>query len=186
MPTTKEVSFLQKVWLYLSRAMLLYCPTCGKSPLFIPLRKIRKLRDWFTPLDGCPRCGYPYEREPGYFLMAIWAINYGVGSLLGIVIYLFLEMNYTLPIWKVITLVMLPIICFNIFFARHAKAIFLAFDLFCDPHKKEEKGDNDNGGNRPSFSETPPKPDGTSRPLPLEKNSLKTTPEVFQIPQQRR
>jgi hypothetical protein len=27
------------------------------------------------------RGGYPYEREPGYYLMSIWAINYGAGSL---------------------------------------------------------------------------------------------------------
>jgi hypothetical protein len=49
----------------------------------MPLLKIRSLRDYFAPLDGCPRCGYAYERETGYFLLAIWAINYGVESRLG-------------------------------------------------------------------------------------------------------
>ena len=56
--------------------------------MFIPWRQVRSLRDWFMPLDGCPRCGYPFEREPGYFLLSIFAINYGVAAILGLVIYL--------------------------------------------------------------------------------------------------
>ena len=54
------------------------------------------------PLDGCPRCGYPFEREPGYFLLSIFAINYGVGALLGLVIYLVLDFCLHLPIWLVL------------------------------------------------------------------------------------
>ena len=154
----------RKAWIYLGRALMLRCPTCGKSPIFAPLKKTRSLRDWFTPLDGCPRCGYAYEREPGYFLMSIWAINYGAGSLLGIAIYLFLDYRYTLPIWILIGLVMSPIVCFNILFARHAKSLFLAFDHFCDPHEKET-GDDD-GGNLPRISPIPSTPDGFGTPLP--------------------
>lgn len=151
-------SLWQKAWLYFYRALRLRCPLCGLSPLFIPLHKTRSLRDWFTPLDGCPHCGYPYEREPGYFLMSIWAINYGVGSLVGIIIYLILEWLYEIPIWYLLSLVFVPVILFNFFFARHAKALFLALDLFCDPHKKE-KG-NDDGGSILSQPPRPTKPEG--------------------------
>lgn len=69
--------------------------------------------------------------------MSIWAINYGLGSLFGIIIYLILEALYELPIWYLLASVLLPIVFFNFFFARHAKALFLALDLFCDPHTKE-------------------------------------------------
>ena len=62
----------------MSNALRWKCPTCGVSPIFIPWYEVRSLRDWFMPLDGCPRCGYPFEREPGYFLLSIFAINYGV------------------------------------------------------------------------------------------------------------
>ncbi|MBV8101458.1 MAG: hypothetical protein JOZ31_20130 [Verrucomicrobia bacterium] len=48
------------------------CPTCGRRPIFVPWYKVRSLQDWFMPLDGCPDCGYPYEREPGYFLLSIF------------------------------------------------------------------------------------------------------------------
>ena len=73
-----------KAWLYLKRSLLCRCPTCGDKPIFAPVKETRSLQDWFTPLDGCPKCGYAYEREPGYFLLAIWGVNYGVIGLGGI------------------------------------------------------------------------------------------------------
>lgn len=142
-------------WVYFCRALLLRCPLCGQSPLFVSLTKTRSLYNWLMPLDGCPRCGYAYEREPGYFLLAIWAINYGVGSVLGMIIYFFLEWRYpNLNIWKVLGLVISPIIFFNIFFARHSKALFLAFDLFFDP-PQQEKGNDDGGHHEPKKPVTP-------------------------------
>lgn len=142
MSTTREKSPL----LYLWRAMILRCPVCGKSHIFLPLGKTRSLRDWFTPLDGCPRCGYPYEREPGYFLVSTWVINYGAGSLLGIAIYIILECFAHLEIHQLLLAVISPIVLFNILFARHSKALFIAVDHFCDPHEKDP---GDDGGNLP-------------------------------------
>jgi hypothetical protein len=94
------------------------------------------------PLDGCPKCGYPYEREPGYFLLSIFAINYGVAALLGVIIYLVLDFWVRLPIGITLLLTIIPIPLFNLWFARHSKALFLAFDLFFDPHHRD-RGDGD-------------------------------------------
>ena len=113
--------------------------------MFIPWRKVRRLRDWFTPLDGCPRCGYPFEREPGYFLMSIWALNYGIGSVIGLVLYGALEWFFDLPVWTLIAAVLSPTLIFSLLFARHSKSLFLAADLFFDPH---DKGGGDDGGNK--------------------------------------
>ncbi|MEO8206947.1 MAG: hypothetical protein ABI615_12265 [Chthoniobacterales bacterium] len=151
---------------YLKRALLLKCPTCGTKPLFLPLLKTRSLHDWFTPLDGCPQCGYPYEREPGYYLMSIWAINYGFGCILAVSLYGLLEWFYDLPILQLIIAVIIPVMFFNFGFARHSKSLFLAFDLFCDPHNR--KG-GDDGGNRPKD----PPPKGTA---PTRNNPLPTSP----------
>lgn len=111
--------------------------------MFMPLAQTRSLRDWFTPLDGCPHCGYPYEREPGYYLMAIWAVNYGVGGLIGLVIYGVLEIFYEMPVGWLLAAVMTPVILFNFFFSRHSKSIFLAMDLLIDPHERRQGGDDD-------------------------------------------
>ena len=135
----------------MSNALNLKCPTCGARPLFVPWSQVKTLRDWFMPLDGCPRCGYPFEREPGYFLLSIFAINYGAGAFIGLLIYLLLDFCFHLPIWLVLTLTIVPIPIFNLWFARHSKALFLAFDLFFDPHHGE-----DDGGDRPIKSPAPP------------------------------
>ena len=139
---------------YLGRALLLHCPVFGTKPIFLPLLRTRSLHDWFTPLDGCPRCGYPYEREPGYFLASTWIINYGAGSLIGIVMYVFLQCFFHLEIGMLLFAVLTPIFLFNLLFARHSKALFIALDHFCDPH---EKDNGDDGGN---LTLTPPPPEG--------------------------
>jgi predicted RNA-binding Zn-ribbon protein involved in translation (DUF1610 family) len=128
----------------LGNAARLRCPQCGQTPIFVPWRKVRTLRDWFMPLDGCPHCGYAYEREPGYFLISIWAINYGAGALIGLLIYLVLDFWFKLPIEIVLLFTLLPLPVFNFWFARHSKAFYLAFDLFWDPH--DRGGDDDDGG----------------------------------------
>jgi uncharacterized protein (DUF983 family) len=143
--------------------MRLRCPACGISPIFIPLRRMWTLSDWFTPLDGCPRCGYPYEREPGYYLISIWAINYGVGSIVGLAIYGLLEWKFDLPVWQLLAAVLVPVFLFSLFFARHSKALFLAVDLFFDPHEKE--GGND-GGNVPASPRAPVGNDPSRKPVP--------------------
>lgn len=148
-------------WQHFSRALRLRCPVCGKSPIFIPWRRVRNLRDWLTPLDGCPRCGYPYEREPGYFLLAIWAVNYTLGSLLGLVLYGILEWTLDLPVWGLLAAVLAPVFLFCLVFARQSKALFLAFDLFFDPH---ERGGEDDGGNRPVRPVDPPQDRPAGKP----------------------
>lgn len=147
---------------YLGRAMILRCPVCGKSPIFLSLLRTRSLRDWFTPLDGCPRCGYPYEREPGYFLVSTWVINYGAGSLLGIIIYVILDCFFELSIRDLLTAVLTPIFIFNLLFARHSKALFIAVDHFYDPHEKDP---GDDGGNLRRPVIPPRDSDGPAKPL---------------------
>ncbi|MFZ0710743.1 MAG: DUF983 domain-containing protein [Terrimicrobiaceae bacterium] len=150
-------------WRYFWRAMRLHCPACGVSPVFIPWKRMRRMRDWFTPLDGCPRCGYPYEREPGYYLMSIWAINYGIGSIIGLAIYGLLEWKFDLPVQQLLVAVLFPVFLFNLLFARHSKALFLALDLFFDPHEKEGGSD---GGNVPAPPGVPPGGTPSQKPVP--------------------
>jgi len=140
----------------MENAFRLKCPTCGERPLFVPWHQVRSLQDWFMPLDGCPRCGYAFEREPGYFLLSIFAINYGVAAILGLIIYLVLDFWARLPIWLVLTVTVIPIPIFNLWFARHSKALFLAFDLFFDPHQ----GEDDSGDQRVEPPSPPPKTPG--------------------------
>ena len=115
---------------------MLRCPECGVSPIFVPMRKVRSLFDWFTPLDGCPRCGYAYEREQGYFLLAIWGLNYGLIALVGVIVGLLIQHRYHPGVWSAWWLLLAPMPAASLLFARHAKALFLAMDHYFDPHLK--------------------------------------------------
>jgi uncharacterized protein (DUF983 family) len=148
---------------YFLRACRLKCPECGDRPVFEPLVRVRSLRDYFTPLDGCPRCGYAYERETGYFLLSIWAINYGVGSLLGIAIYIWLEISVRPPLPMLLAWTISPVVMFNILFARHSKAFFLALDHYFDPHRGDDSGDGGSGKRKPPPTVGPKAPD--SKPV---------------------
>jgi len=130
--------------------------------------RVRRLRDYFTPLDGCPRCGYAYERELGYFLLSIWAINYGGGSILGIMIYCYLEYFYHLSLPFLLVCVISPVVLFNFFFARHSKAFFIALDHYFDPHVKNGEGGGDGGSNtkEPPAPATPVAPQRAPTPEP--------------------
>ena len=139
---------VRQAFAYLGRAALLRCPVCGTRPIFLPIRRVRKFDDWFSPLDGCPRCGYPYEREPGYFLLAIFGFNFGFAVFVGIAVFVYLatfhDMN-EITTWQLIASTVLPIPLVNLLVARHAKALFIALDHFVDPHVHnfDDGGDGD-------------------------------------------
>ena len=125
---------------YIARALRLKCPECGVHPVFVPLRQVRSLYDWFYPLDGCPQCGYAYEREAGYFLLAIWGVNYGLIAGIGLIIGLLLQSYTSVRMWVIITwlAVTMPVASFLV--ARHAKSLYLAMDHYFDPHVKKGSG----------------------------------------------
>src|SRR5881394_2792304 len=92
-----------RLWRFLRRGLALRCPECGLHPVFVPFKNVHSLYDWFTPHDGCPHCGYAYEREEGYFLLAVWGLNYGVvaglGLIVGLLLLHFFHPGLYSPIW---------------------------------------------------------------------------------------
>lgn len=156
-PPVPPPSLPRQVFNYLWRATWLKCPVCGTRPIFLPLSRVRGLHDWFTPLDGCPRCGYAYDREPGYFLMAHWGIGYGVAAVVGILLYAYLQVFHAdWSYLKTLLISGLPIPLVGFFFARHAKAYFLAIDHLVDPHVSPNEEDEGEGGGDGGGDERPP------------------------------
>ena len=127
---------MRHAWRFIRRGLQLRCAECGISPVFTPLRNVRNLYNWFTPLDGCPRCGYAYEREQGYFLLAIWGLNYGLVALVGVLVGLYIQHRHHPGVWSPWWLVLAPMPFASFLFARHAKSLFLAMDHYFDPHLK--------------------------------------------------
>lgn len=133
----REIRSARKAAVYAKRALALRCPVCGESPIFVPWRDVRSLSAWLAPLDGCERCHYRYEREPGYFLLATWALNYLFVGGLALLAWFFLATwggGFSLTAMLLLILAPMPLV--SLLVARHAKAFWLAFDHFVDPHRK--------------------------------------------------
>lgn len=121
---------------YLGRALRLRCPVCGEHPIFLPWRRVRSLREWLTPLEGCPRCRYRYDREPGYFLLATWAFNYAAVGGAALVAWFLLATFTSIPLLPMLLLLLIPMPVASLLFVRHAKSLWLGFDHFLDPFRK--------------------------------------------------
>ena len=122
---------------YLLRALRLRCPVCGISPMFVRFTRLRGLYDWFTPLDGCHRCGYPYLREPGYWLVPVWIIGFGVSTGSGAIVAGLVYHYANLDLIWISLIASLTTGTVALLFSRQAKALFLAIDRFCDPEEEQ-------------------------------------------------
>ncbi len=108
--------------LLLGRALRLRCPVCGQGRIF---------RSGLGMYERCPRCGWRYEREEGYFTGAT-AINLVVSELVVAAAVIPLAIAQA-PLALVIPLgvtvpVLLPILGF-----RHSRSLWMALDLMLHP-----------------------------------------------------
>ncbi len=111
----------------LSKALItgvkLCCPRCGQRTLF---------RGAFAMNRDCAVCHLVFEREPGYFVGAIY-INYAVTAVVAIVGFLALDACATLSVTSQIVLWSIFGVAFPLFFYRYSKSLWLAFDHFVNP-----------------------------------------------------
>jgi hypothetical protein len=60
------------------------CPHCGQSKVF---EKRKHLFELPVMMEKCTECGYKFDREPGYFLGAMY-LSYALAVLQGIIAFL--------------------------------------------------------------------------------------------------
>lgn len=98
------------------------CPRCNKAHIF---------KTFWTMHKNCPNCDILYEREPGYFTMAIF-----VGYMLALLIALpglILTISLGLPLFWII---FVPCLCIAIaapWIFRYARIIWIHSDQWMDP-----------------------------------------------------
>jgi uncharacterized protein (DUF983 family) len=68
----------------LYRILAELCPRCGQTKVF---KKPKHLFAMPEMHHKCSNCGYVFDREPGYFLGAMY-ISYGISVLLGLITFL--------------------------------------------------------------------------------------------------
>jgi len=111
------------------RATRLRCPACGESKIF---------RGWFAMQDPCGRCGRRFDRAPGYLLGSIY-FNYGMTSLLVVVLYFSLYFSETLAGSQLVVLLGIFALLFPVWFFRYARSLWIAFDERFDPWPNEQE-----------------------------------------------
>jgi uncharacterized protein (DUF983 family) len=107
----------------LARALALRCPRCGAGRIF---------EGPFRMHTRCPACQLIFEREPGYFVGAIY-LNYGMTVLVVMPGYFLLDAWLAPPLGLQLALWGTFAVLFPIWFFRYSKSLWLALDFFVDP-----------------------------------------------------
>lgn len=115
---------LKKYW----RGFWLRCPRCGKGKLYA---------GYFSMREQCDACDLPFDRGPGFYLGAIY-FNYGLTAFLVMAAYL-LAFSFTqIDPNLLVGLLLAFCVLFPLWFFRHARGLWLAFDEHFDPVEKRE------------------------------------------------
>jgi uncharacterized protein (DUF983 family) len=112
----------------LTRGMTLRCPACGKGELF---------RRVFTMNEFCKRCGFSFQRPPGYFLGSTY-INYGVTAGLTTVAYVSLYFGVGIEKQTLLPAILGFCLVFPLVFFRFARSLWLSLDCLFDRVGAEE------------------------------------------------
>ena len=120
----------------LARGLVKRCALCGSGGLF---------SGWFRMKERCPRCGYLFEREEGFFLGA-YVINLAVtqGLLLLLAVVPLIVLLNSRPDQSVVPIVVAglgAVIIGPIAFYPFSKTIWTAIDLILRPVDAREPPD---------------------------------------------
>ena len=114
-------------------ALLLRCPTCGKTPLLKKgvTIKFRK---------GCPHCNYKFEREPGYFWGQAMMISYpiiGMGLFVtGVTLKSFFPEIGSYMFATILTLLAIPV---SVILNPHSRVCWMLLDLYLNPLNENDR-----------------------------------------------
>jgi uncharacterized protein (DUF983 family) len=97
------------------------CPKCEKGDIFERKGNIFLLQ--IPKMHGqCPVCGYKFEKEPGYFLGAMY-VSYGMTILEMLVI--FFATYWFVPLAVFFTIVFVAMVAFSFFNFRVARIFWI-------------------------------------------------------------
>jgi uncharacterized protein (DUF983 family) len=115
----------------LKRGLFLQCPYCGQGGII-------KYPFWIK--DCCPRCGYRFAPESGYFVGG-YAINLVGVEIFGLVVVIIILLRSNLSLYQQEALGIGAAILLPIIFFPWSRTIWMALDLTLqgDSHLEQEK-----------------------------------------------
>jgi uncharacterized protein (DUF983 family) len=104
------------------RMMTEKCPNCGQGAIF---EKRKRVFQFPEMKDRCEHCGYLYNREPGYFLGAMY-ISYGLAVFQGLLAFLACYFFFPqLPTLAVCFIILGTILLFSIRNFRISRVVYM-------------------------------------------------------------
>jgi len=141
----------------LLRGLTKRCPVCGSGHLF---------DGWFRMKERCPRCGFRFEREEGFFLGAYTinlAIAEGLLLLLAIVpLIVLLDANPDMSVVPILVIGLVLAVVAPLVFYPFSRTIWSAIDLILRPLDRSEPADRHHARTRPAPE---PEPEANRRPV---------------------
>lgn len=119
-------------WLkLLKRGLLLQCPYCGQGHII-------KYPFWIK--DCCPRCGYRFAPESGYFVGG-YALNLVGVEIVGLVFIVIILLRSNLSLYQQEAIGIGAAILLPVVFFPWSRTLWMAFDLTVqgDAHLEQEK-----------------------------------------------
>lgn len=115
----------------LARALGRRCLLCGQRRIF---------RRWLTLVERCPRCGYPFDREEGYWVGAL-IVNTGATQVAFFVWFLGgLALTWPDVPWNVLLVGGVALmLAFPVLFYPWAKTLWLWLDFLLHPLANAER-----------------------------------------------
>ena len=83
---------------------------------------------------SCGHCDYPFERESGFYLGAIY-FNYGLTALIVAIGFPLATLSQTLTQNTALAVGMVIAVLFPLLFFRHARSFWLCLDELIDPYQ---------------------------------------------------
>ncbi|MDQ4132474.1 MAG: DUF983 domain-containing protein [Actinomycetota bacterium] len=119
-----------------ARGLAKRCAVCGQGHLFT---------GWFRMVERCPRCGYRFEREEGFFLGAYvinLAITEGLLLVLGMIpAIILLASNPDAPLAPIMIAAFAAAVLGPVLFYPWSRTIWVAIDLIIRPLEAREPAD---------------------------------------------
>lgn len=119
-----------------ARGLAKHCAVCGQGHLFTR---------WFRMVERCPRCGYRFEREEGFFLGAYvvnLAITEGLLIVLGMIpAIILLASDPDAPLLPIAVTAFVAAVLGPVVFYPWSRTIWVAIDLIIRPMEAKEPAD---------------------------------------------
>ena len=77
--------------------------------------------------ETCAACGLRFEREPGYFVGAIY-VNYAITAVLCLGVPIALDVAFGLPVWAQVTIACAIAALVPVVFFRYSRSLWLSID----------------------------------------------------------